>query len=39
MKDISVSRNHCSLIYLHGKVFIKDNKSKFGTLIKIDKEI
>lgn len=33
LKDISVSRNHCSLVYKHNKLFIQDRKSKFGTLI------
>ena len=36
MKEISVSRNHCSLVYKGKKLFIKDKGSKFGTLIKIE---
>ena len=39
MKEISVSRNHCSLFYKGKKLFIKDKGSKFGTLIKIDNEL
>ena len=33
LRDISVSRNHCSMVYKFGKVFLQDKKSKFGTLI------
>jgi hypothetical protein len=33
LSDISVSRIHCYMIVENGKVFIADNKSKFGTLI------
>jgi pSer/pThr/pTyr-binding forkhead associated (FHA) protein len=32
-RDISVSRNHCYLIYRHGSLYIQDKKSKFGTLV------
>ncbi len=41
LDDISVSRNHC-LIYLdtkEEKLKIKDLKSKFGTLIKMTKDL
>jgi hypothetical protein len=37
--DISVSRFHASLAYSSGKFFIKDNKSKFGTLVQIPEGI
>ena len=33
LKGISVSRNHCSFYYRHGKLLIEDRKSKFGTLV------
>lgn len=33
LRDISVSRNHCSMIYKMGRVFLQDRKSKFGTLV------
>lgn len=39
MKDISISRTHCSLEYKHGIVLLRDKKSKFGTLIKVDKTL
>ena len=32
--DISVSRSHCTFLYEKGQLFVKDRKSKFGTLIK-----
>jgi hypothetical protein len=35
MKEISVSRTHCSLIYKHRKLFIQDKSSKFGTLVRV----
>lgn len=31
--DISISRNHAEIAIKDGKMFIRDNKSKFGTLI------
>lgn len=34
LKDISISRLHCFLFIKRGKVFLIDNYSKFGTLIK-----
>jgi len=33
LTDISVSRVHALLVVSKGKVYLKDNKSKFGTLI------
>jgi hypothetical protein len=39
MKEISVSRNHCSLLYKNKHLFIKDKGSKFGTLIRLDGEV
>ena len=39
MKDISISRTHCSLEHKHGMVLVRDKKSKFGTLIKVDKTL
>lgn len=39
MKDISISRTHCSLEYKNGMVLLRDKKSKFGTLIKVEKTI
>ena len=35
MKDISVSRVHCSLEFKHGMLLVRDKKSKFGTLVKM----
>lgn len=34
LNDISVSRSHCSFVYEKGQLFIRDKKSKFGTLIR-----
>jgi pSer/pThr/pTyr-binding forkhead associated (FHA) protein len=34
LRDISVSRNHCVIINKHGRLYIQDKKSKFGTLIR-----
>jgi hypothetical protein len=39
MKDISISRSHCSLEYREGMLLMRDKKSKFGTLIKVEKTI
>lgn len=39
MKDISISRTHCSLEYKHGIVLLRDKKSKFGTLLKVSSPI
>ena len=33
LRNISVSRIHCSLMYKNGKMYIKDNRSKFGTMM------
>jgi pSer/pThr/pTyr-binding forkhead associated (FHA) protein len=32
--DISVSRSHAQIVYKNDKFYIKDQKSKFGTLIR-----
>ena len=37
LKDISISRLHCFLYIKKGRVFLVDNYSKFGTLIKSPK--
>jgi pSer/pThr/pTyr-binding forkhead associated (FHA) protein len=34
LRDISVSRNHCTIINKHGGLYLQDRKSKFGTLIR-----
>ncbi len=39
MTDISVSRSHAEIVYQKNNFYIKDTKSKFGTLIKLDEEI
>ena len=39
MKEISVSRSHCALLYKNKQLFIRDKGSKFGTLIKLENEI
>lgn len=33
LRNISVSRIHCSLMYQNGNIYIKDNGSKFGTMM------
>ena len=33
--DISVSRFHANVTYINGQFILKDNKSKFGTLVQI----
>ena len=38
LKDISVSRTHCALAYVNGKVMLKDKKSKFGSLMYVKDE-
>ena len=35
MKDISISRKHCSIEYKNGLLLIRDKMSKFGTLVKV----
>ena len=39
LTDISVSRSHAQIIFEDNKFKIKDSKSKFGTLIKLDDDI
>lgn len=39
LKDISVSRTHCVLLFENGKLMLKDKKSKFGTLIYLKDKI
>lgn len=39
VSDISVSRNHASISLSNGKVTIKDLKSKFGTLVLMQKPL
>lgn len=39
MSDISVSRNHASIVYKDGQFLLFDNNSKFGTLVQIDQPI
>ena len=33
LSDISASRNHCKLYVREGRAYLKDNGSKFGTLV------
>lgn len=33
INDISVSRQHAKIVFSEGKLFIKDEESKFGTLV------
>lgn len=39
VSDISVSRNHASIVYKDGQFLLFDNNSKFGTLVQIDQPI
>ena len=39
LKDISISRVHCSLEFKHGMLLLRDKKSKFGTLVKVKEPI
>jgi pSer/pThr/pTyr-binding forkhead associated (FHA) protein len=39
INDISVSRNHAQLMLLNNKIYIKDSKSKFGTLVLIQNSL
>lgn len=39
IKDISVSRYHCTLTKKQGKIFVEDNGSKFGTLLYVNKPL
>lgn len=34
INDISVSRSHCSLTLIQGRLLVSDKSSKFGTLIR-----
>lgn len=38
LNDISVSRHHSQFFYRNGRFYIKDLKSKFGTLVKFEKD-
>lgn len=33
ISDISVSRNHCQILFINGKFWLQDSGSKFGTLV------
>lgn len=35
INDVSISKFHATLQYMKGKLFIEDNKSKYGTLMEI----
>lgn len=39
INDISVSRSHADLILIDNKIYIKDLRSKFGTLVLSQKDI
>ena len=39
INDISVSRTHALLTFNNNKIYIKDLKSKFGTLVLVQNEI
>ena len=39
MTDISVSRNHATLKLFNGYLYLKDNNSKFGSLINLNNNI
>jgi pSer/pThr/pTyr-binding forkhead associated (FHA) protein len=39
INDISVSRTHALLTFNKNKIYIKDLKSKFGTLVLVQNEI
>ena len=39
INDISVSRTHALLTFSNNKIFLKDLKSKFGTLALVQNEI
>lgn len=38
LSDISVSRHHSEFFYKKGRFYLKDLKSKFGTLVKFEKD-
>ncbi len=35
LQDISVSRHHANLCYQDGALYLRDNASKFGTLVRL----
>lgn len=39
INDISVSRTHASITLSNNKIFIKDLKSKFGTLVLLQEDV
>jgi len=39
VSDISVSRNHASIVFKDGKFLLFDNNSKFGTLVQMDESL
>jgi pSer/pThr/pTyr-binding forkhead associated (FHA) protein len=39
ISDISVSRTHAIIELRDNKIFVRDNKSKFGTLVRMGKPI
>lgn len=39
LQDISVSRQHSDIKYSAGEFYINDQDSKFGTLVRVDKNI
>ena len=39
INDISVSRSHANLILIENKLYIKDLRSKFGTLVLALKDV
>jgi len=39
LQDISVSRQHSEIKYSNGEFYLNDQDSKFGTLVRIDKNI
>lgn len=38
INDISVSRNHCQISFMGQKFYLREGKSKFGTLVRMDEE-
>jgi pSer/pThr/pTyr-binding forkhead associated (FHA) protein len=39
LRDISVSRSHCSVVFKQGRLYIQDKKSKFGTLVRTSRGV
>lgn len=37
ISDISVSRTHAIIELFEGRVYVRDNKSKFGTLVRMNR--